>query len=79
MNITFNPRDRHCMYRGRNGFGICSGVNITPPAGRSASWITIKPINTKGISDACFIEIPQDREVLLSIIAALVEVADGTI
>lgn len=55
-------------YRGRNGSGYSTGYAITRlPTGR----ITIRPFNTRSISEACSIGLPADKDEQLKFLDAL--------
>ena len=63
-------------YRGRNGAGKCTGIEISHS--RDRKLVRIYPTNSKGkqgITDACFIDIPKSdlAEILSNIICALTE------
>ena len=55
-------------YRGRNGYGHLTGIQITKYNG----YVCIYPTNTKGSSSSCYLEIPVGD--IPDVIQALIEV-----
>ena len=54
--IKFNTEGQ---YRGRNGYGKAIGLAVSKtPSGK---FISLKPINSRGISDACVIYVPVEN------------------
>ena len=56
--IQFTPRgEDQCQpaYRGRNGSADNKGIEVMTT---SINAVMLSPINSRGVTDACFIEIP---------------------
>lgn len=52
-----------CSYRGRNRHGTARGIDLTAYADK----VRLSPINSRGSTDACHIDVPR------SMIGALIE------
>jgi hypothetical protein len=53
--ITFTV-ERSMFYRGRNGYGIQKGIEVYTAKDR----VEINPVNTKGWTHSCKIDIPME-------------------
>jgi len=60
--ISKHFADRECCYLGRNGEGICVGVDIME---MSHGTVMLSPINSKDLTARCHIEVPKEDLVAL--------------
>jgi hypothetical protein len=56
--VQFDGNEKVSWYKGRNGIGIARGVCLNWFRGR----LTIQPINQRGVTTACYIEIPMSMQ-----------------
>lgn len=52
-----SPPGHKVMYRGRNGMSKCEGLELLA----MSDFVLLSPLNSRGTTSACFIEIPPER------------------
>lgn len=67
------PRSDNLTFYGRNGTGLCTGLQVVPlfRFGR----VCIEPITSKGVPASCNIDLPLDPEKLIEVAGALLQAA----
>jgi hypothetical protein len=68
LRIEFQPKEGQAdiLYRGKNGWSSCRGLEIWDFQ-HDASQVTITPMNSRGITASCEINLPKDPTILTQI------------
>jgi hypothetical protein len=73
---TADAPDRSTLYKGRNGMGRCTGLEVLAVKGEEV--LRLSPFNSKdAVSDSCFIEIPRTQAAIMALVRNLLSEADG--
>lgn len=71
MNVSWNGKETR--YKGRNRHGRCKGVELFTL--KASGFVRVSPVNNRGVTDSCYIDVPADPDILRRFAAEFVRIA----